>query len=568
MKPTTLTFGVDDTPPLLELASLGLQQVLMGAAGWVMMATVLATLSVSLGDTQSMLRMGMIVTGLGAMLQANRRGPVGSGYLCPPIIAPAFFSTTILAGGGFGLATLFGMTTVAGAIEVVLARLLPRIRFLFPPEVIGVVMVMVGIAVLPTGFPRLLADPATLSAGADQGRNVAVGIVTLATMTGCTVWGRGLVKLLPLLVGIFTGVAAALALGCVPPTALPSILHEPWFGWPHRAVSGVAFEWSLLLPFTIACVASSLKNIGDLTMCQKINDSDWKRTDMASVSRGASVLGIVNIASGLLGTVSHNASSSNIGLAVASGATSRSIAYSFGALMLLCAFLPKVAATITALPPPITGAAVIYCACFMMLAGIQLLTSRLLDTRRILMAGCALAFGLSAGLMPHLYVNAPHFLQPILHSPVSFSALVALVLNYLMQLGNTRHTRLTLTAGEDNYAAVRDAMLEFGASVGARKEAITTATESLHHVMESLATGLASGEITVDIAFDEYHLDLDVSYQGQAIELVKTRPDRDTLLNDPTGLAKLSGWLLGQRADRVRIKTDADRCHVLLRLTN
>ena len=178
MKPTTLTFGVDDTPPLLELASLGLQQVLMGAAGWVMMATVLATLSVSLGDTQSMLRMGMIVTGLGAMLQANRRGPVGSGYLCPPIIAPAFFSTTILAGGGFGLATLFGMTTVAGAIEVVLARLLPRIRFLFPPEVIGVVMVMVGIAVLPTGFPRLLADPATLSAGADQGRNVAVGIVT------------------------------------------------------------------------------------------------------------------------------------------------------------------------------------------------------------------------------------------------------------------------------------------------------------------------------------------------------------------------------------------------------
>ncbi|MCX7058641.1 MAG: xanthine permease [Proteobacteria bacterium] len=428
MKPTTLTYGVDDTPPLLELASLGLQQVLMGAAGWVMMATVLATLSVSLLDTQSMLRMGMIVTGLGAMLQANRRGPVGSGYLCPPISAPAFFSTTILAGGGFGLATLFGMTTVAGAIEVVLARLLPRIRFLFPPEVIGVVMVMVGIAVLPTGFPRLLADPATLSAGADQGRNVAVGIVTLATMTGCTVWGRGLVKLLPLLVGIFTGVAAALALGCVPPTALPSIMNEPWIGWPHRAVSGFAFEWSLLLPFTIACVASSLKNVGDLTMCQKINDSDWKRTDMASVSRGASVLGIVNIASGLLGTVSHNASSSNIGLAVASGAASRSISYSFGALMVLCAFLPKVAATITALPPPITGAAVIYCACFMMLAGIQLLTSRLLDTRRILMAGCALAFGLSAGLMPHLYVNAPHFLKPILNSPVSFSALVALVL--------------------------------------------------------------------------------------------------------------------------------------------
>jgi NCS2 family nucleobase:cation symporter-2 len=86
--------------------------------------------------------------------------------------------------------------------------------------------------------------------------------------------------------------------------------------------------------------------------------------------------------------------------------------------------------------------------------------------------------------------------------------------------------------------------------------------------MESLATGLATGDISVDIAFDEYNLDLDVSYAGQAIELVKTRPDRDTLLNDPTGIAKLSGWLLSQRAERVRVRTDGDRCHLLLRLAN
>ena len=568
MKPSSLTYGVDDTPPLSALATLGLQQVLMGAAGWVMMAAALAAFATSAADTQNILRMGMIVTGLGAILQANRRGPIGSGYLCPPIVAPAFFSTAILAGGGYGLPTLFGMTAVAGALEVALARLLPRIRVLFPPEVIGVVMTMVGIAVLPPGFPRLLADPATLSAGADQGSNLAVGLISLATMIGCTAWGRGLVKLFPLLIGICAGVAAALALGCISSSAVQSVVDQPWFSWPHWALSNIAFEWSLLLPFTIACIATSLKNVGDLTLCQKINDSDWKRTDMASVSRGATAQGIGNIAAGLLGTVSHNTSSGNIGLAIASGATSRSIAYSFGLLMVFCAFMPKVAATITALPPPITGAAVIYCSCFMMLAGIQLLTSRLLDTRRILMAGCALSFGLSAGLLPHLYVNAPHFLKPILNSPVSLSAIVALALNYVMQLGNTRRTRLTLAAGTDNYAAIRDGLLQFGASVAALQETITTATQSLHHVMESLATGLAMGDITVDIAFDEYHLDIDVSYQGQAIELVKTRPDRDTLLNDPTGMAKLSGWLLAQRAERVRVRTDGDRCHLLLRIAN
>jgi NCS2 family nucleobase:cation symporter-2 len=267
--------------------------------------------------------------------------------------------------------------------------------------------------------------------------------------------------------------------------------------------------------------------------------------DMASVSRGVTALGATNIVAGLLGTMSQSTSSSNVGLSLASGATSRSIAYSFGLLMFLCAFLPKVAATITALPTPITGAAVIYCCCFMMLAGIQLLTSRLLDTRRILMAGCALAFGLSAGLLPHLYAKAPHVLKPILNSPVSFAAIVALVLNYVMQLGNTRRTRLTLAAGADHYAAIRDGLLEFGASVGARKETITAATESLHHVMESLATGLATGNITVDIAFDAYNLDLDVVLSGAGHRAGQDPPGPRHLAQRPERTGQTVGLAAG-----------------------
>lgn len=567
MKPVNLTYGVDDTPPLSLLASLGVQQVLMATAGWIVMAAMLATIAASPGDTQSILRMGMIATGLGAMLQANQRGPVGSGFFCPPIIAPAFFSTTALA-GPYGLPTLFGMTAVAGVFEVGLARLLPRLRMLFPPEVIGVVMTMVGIAVLPAGLPRLLADPATLSAGADQGSNVAVGLITLAVMIACTVWGRGVTKLFPMLIGIMGGLLAAVVLNAIPGQTFQQIADAPWLGVPHRPVSGYAFEWSLLLPFTIACFATSLKNIGDLTLCQKINDANWTRTDMASVSRGATAQGITNIIGGLLGTLSHNTSSGNVGLSLASGATSRSIGYSFGVLVVMCAFTPKVAAAITLLPAPIMGASVMYCCCFMMLSGIQLLTSRLLDSRRILMAGCALAFGLSAGLSPQLYANAPAFVKPILNSPVSFTALVAVLLNVLMQLGNTRRMQLVLTAGTDQYDVIREGLQQFGASVAARKEIIVTATESLHRVMELLDTGLASGNVTVDLAFDEYNLDVDVSYEGQAIVLAKTRPDHETVLNDPTGLAQLSGWLLSRQADRIRVKTAGERCHVLLRLAN
>jgi NCS2 family nucleobase:cation symporter-2 len=568
MKPNNLTYGVDDQPPLSTLVSLGFQQVLMGTVGWVFLVAVVTRFASSADQVQHMLRMGMIVTGLGAILLAVRKGPIGSGYLCPPIISPAFVSTAILAGGQYGLPALFGMTLAAGVFELVLARLLPRLRSLFPPEVIGVVMTLVGIAVLPVGFPMLLADPALLQTDRHHASNILVGVITLLVMTGCTVWGRGTIKLFPLLISILAGLMTAFVLDCIPPTSLEAIANAPWLDWPHRAVSGLSFEWGLVLPFAIACIATSLANIGDLTLCQKVNDADWKRTDMKSVSRGSSAFGVINMCAGLLGTITQKASSSNIGLAVATGATSRSIAYSFGILMILCSLTPKIAVAFTALPIPILGAALIYAACFMILAGIQMLTSRLLDTRRILMAGIALSFGLSVGLLPHLYANVPAVLKPIVSSPVSFGALLALVLNYLMQLGNTRRLQFLVSADEDHYSLIRDQMLQFGESVAARKDTIASATELLHHIMEALQSGVANGPVTLKAAFDEYTLNLDVSYEGLPIELVKTRPDRQTLLNDPAGLAKLSGWLLGQRAEHLRIRTEANRCHLLLRVSN
>ncbi len=121
-------------------------------------------------------------------------------------------------------------------------------------------------------------------------------------------------------------------------------------------------------------------------------------------------------------------------------------------------------------------------------------------------------------------------------------------------------------AGSDHDDAIREGRQQFGASVAARNETIVTATESLHHVMESFDTGLTSGSVTVDLAYDEYNLDVDVSYDGQPIVLVNTRPDRETFLNDPTGMAQLSGWLLSERTDRMRVKTVGERSHLLLRL--
>ncbi|MGH8469479.1 MAG: solute carrier family 23 protein [Gammaproteobacteria bacterium] len=168
-----------------------------------------------------------------------------------------------------------------------------------------------------------------------------------------------------------------------------------------------------------------------LTLCQKINDADWKRTDMQSVSGGIFAGAIGTGLSGLLGGIGQSTFSSNVGLSLATGATSRSIAIPCGILMILLAFLPKFAVLFAVMPDPVMGAILIYVACYMILAGIQLITSRMLDARRIFVVGIALIFGLSADMVPGLYRDTPVLIQPLFSSSLVISTVLVVILNLL-----------------------------------------------------------------------------------------------------------------------------------------
>jgi len=570
MKPENLTYGVNDRLPLQTLLGQGLQHVIANSSGWIIMAAVVATIGATTQELTQMLRMGMIAVGIGAMLQSLSRGPIGSGFLCPPVCGPAYASASVMAGTGFGLPVLFGMTLVSGVFEVLLARVLPRLRALFPPEVIGVVMTMVGIAMLPLGIPRLYGlSPSGPSAAAwapVEGAGLVMGLLTFAVMAGCTVWGRGQLKLYPALVGAVLGWAGCHALGLISESTLESIVQAPWFGLPDLPVQGLAFESSLLIPFLVAGMAASLKGVGDLTLCQKVNDADWKRTDLQSVSKGATASGLTTMVCGVLGTLGHSTSSSNVGLSVAAGATSRTIGFSMGALMILFAFLPKVAAVIASLPAPLMGATLLYAACFMILAGVQMLASRLLDARRILMAGVAMSLGLSVSMMPELYREVPEVFKPIVASSVSFSAALAVLLNVVFLLGSKKTVEFELPPGEDHYLRIRDTLMRFGSSVAARKEVIVASIDALGLACEALDEGLAHGPVKVVVAFDEFSLDLNLFYQGHRLDVPGERPGRSELLNDPHGLSRMSAWLMAQKVQRVSTSERQGVCHIALKL--
>ena len=116
-----------------------------------------------------------------------------------------YLSASILAGKIGGLPLIFGLTAAAGIFEGVLSRLLQYLRVLFPPEVTGLVVSMVGIELVGLGCPRFLG----YAGGQIDKRATLIACLTLAAMIGPTVWGKGRLRLYPIVLGLATGYTAS-----------------------------------------------------------------------------------------------------------------------------------------------------------------------------------------------------------------------------------------------------------------------------------------------------------------------------------------------------------------------
>lgn len=560
-KPANLIYSVDEKPPLSTLLLLGLQHVSVLSVGWIFVVVIVTGIGGTSEQAKSVIQISMIVSGIATILQARTKSPVGSGYLCPMSCGPAYIAASISAGKVGGLPLVFGSVIVSGVFEALLSRVMQRLRALFPPEVTGLVVSMVGIELIVLAAPRFLGFT-----GPGSSRHllpIAVALLTLAVMIGPTVWSEGMLQLYPVLLGLVVGYLSAYAVGLLTWPQLNVVLAAPLINLPTRAQSGWAFSLAMLPAFLIASLASTLKTVGDLTLCQKINDAEWKRTDMKSVSGGVLAGSICTIGAGLLGGAGQSTFSSNVGLAIATKATSRHVALPCGIILILLAFCPKLSAVFTVMPQPVMGAILVYVACFMILAGVQVMTSRMLDARKTFVVGISLIFGLSVRMVPGLYADVPDALSSLFSSSLSLATVLVVVLNVLFRIGIRTRVALQLDPRADSAEKIFTFMQVQGATWGARKEVIDRATYAMNEFMEAAGTlDLARGKIAAEVSFDEFNLDVNLRYDGVLMEFPQERPTQVDLLSDETGVAKLAGFLIRNYVDRIKSDCVDGRCRV------
>jgi NCS2 family nucleobase:cation symporter-2 len=558
-KPAGLLYGVQDRPPPPVVLLNGIQHVGVITINLIYPVLVFRLAGASTETITALVAVGMLILGVTTFMQAAPRGPIGTGYMCPTTFTATYLAPSLLAAKTGGLPLVFGMTLFAGVVESVLARALHRLRAVVPVELSGLVIILIGLTAALVGIRTLVGDSAHPPAPEDW----TVAAVTLVVTIVLNIWGRGLARMLSALIGMTAGYIAGAALGLFAAADVEQLRAAAWIALPTFRHVSWSFDTGLIAAFGIAALAAAMKAMGTITMCQKANDADWVRSDNRLNARGVVADGLGSVLSGMMGGVGVNTSTPSVGIATASGVTSRIVAYAAGALFLLLALTPKFAAVLAIMPRPVMGAALVFAACFILISGLQIATSRLLDSRRTLTIGLGLVAGISIEVLPALSGVAPAWLRPITGSSLVFGTAVALVLNLLFRIGVRQRAVLTMEPAMDAPPLIDEFFRKQGAAWGARPEIVARATFGAQQLVEAVREyGNAEGPLELEAGFDEFSLDLQVRYRGRVLEIPDRRPALDEIRDSDDGAMRLAGYLLRRNADGIRAQQQGPRASI------
>lgn len=432
--PRKYEYSVNEIPPLPHLLVLSFQHVMLMFISIGFPILLASQLNASPEFCTTLITLSMLASGIGSILQSVGIPYIGSKYLCPNLCGPSYFSLTLSATWIGGVPLMRGMIILAGAVEMALAPVIQKLKHVFPTYVVGLVVAMVGVSVIQASVAAIFG----LSFRGDVINNadILLGLFTLVLMVLSNVWGKGFLRMYCLLIGMLVGWIATAIM--IPEYRIDTQLldSKPLFALP-RLLSGfweIKFKAAMIIPFIVIGISGSLKTFGNLLAAQRISVPGLEKPDFKPLRAGMLADGISTVISGVLGGMAVDTSSSNIGLAGSTKVVSRWLSVVAGIIFILLAFLPRFAMLLSMIPDPVLGAAIIYCGCFMIIAGLQEMFSETWDIRRTFVIGIALFFGLSTAFLPGLYARAPHFIQFFFTDPLPTATIIAVLMHQFINL--------------------------------------------------------------------------------------------------------------------------------------
>ena len=269
---------------------------------------------------------------------------------------PAFLGSSFAFLGGYAavaplkdgaadptqLAYACGGVVVAGLVYIVFAALIKffgakKIMRFFPPVVTGPIIIAIGLILAPTAINNCSS-------------NWILSLIAVAIVIACNIWGKGMVKIIPIMLGILGSYAAALCMGVVDFTA---VKEAAWVGLPISTGGFAKFNLNAIITIVPIALATMMEHIGDISAIgattgkNYISDPGLHRTLLGD--------GIATSVSAIFGGPANTTYGENTGVLALSKVYDPLVMRIAACVAILLSFSPKFAAVVSSIPTAIIG---------------------------------------------------------------------------------------------------------------------------------------------------------------------------------------------------------------------
>lgn len=302
-----------------------------------------------------------------------------------------------------------------------------RVLQFFPPVVTGPMVIAIGL---------------TLSGSAIQNctSNWILAIVAIATVICCSIWGKGIVKIVPILLGVVASYSLAAAMGEVDFT---SVAEADWFGLPFsRETSVLAVFDNLDTTFLVSSIvaiipiafATIMEHIGDMCAISSTVGKDFLA--QPGLHRTLIGDGLATALASLFGAPANTTYGENIGVLNLTHVFDPSVIRLAAVFSILLSFCPKFACIIGLMPPATIGGVSLILYGMISSVGVRNLVESHVDlssSRNVFVSALILVLAISVkyGAQDSVAIGSIHL------SGLAIAALVGIFLNAILpdQLG-------------------------------------------------------------------------------------------------------------------------------------
>jgi NCS2 family nucleobase:cation symporter-2 len=429
------------TPPLGKAVPLGIQHVLAMFVSNVTPAIIVAgAAGIGFGSDQGalgfpdmtyLIQMSMLFAGVATLFQTIGLGPVGARLPIVQGTSFAFIPVMIPAVAGLGTAGLAGLMTgvvLGGIFHFMLGFVVGRIRYALPPLVTGLIVLMIGLALVKVGIQYaaggvpLMGKPA-FGSMAMWAPALVVIFVTLAIKF----FTRGFMSTAAVLIGIIAGYLVAMAMGQV---NFGNVGRASMFNVPMPFKYGFELNWAIVIGMCFMAVISAIETVGDVSGITK-GGAGREATDK-EVSGATFADGLGTAIGGLFGGLPNTSFSQNVGLVAMTGVMSRHVVTIGALFLIICGFIPKVGAIINTVPINVLGGGVIVMFGMVCASGVNMLSDVNWTRRNMVIFAISLSIGLGLQLEPTALQHLPGTAKILMTSGLLPTAALAIILNLIL----------------------------------------------------------------------------------------------------------------------------------------